>query len=298
MLKIEHAKIEHWQEIEKVLSRVWGDDDYVAIGWRYNVENPENMITLTALWDDRPVGTCHIALKDKTAWFHAMRIDPDFQGKGIAVELSRFAIAEAKARGIKRCMAAIDSDNIPSQKMTKRVGFELLYEYEALSPAEGNTNCSEVLDENLWHKAPLEEAEEFLALHLPQLLYPQDMLMIGWTLVTPKVEEVKDALCWDERDDGGEGEKSCFFNSWRCANAVAYAAIYDFDEDALVMSPVIDDLSRWQEALIALEQTMQKKEKAVFCIWLTPEDPLYDITIKAGYKKLPDKGYQIWQLLL
>ena len=318
MLKIVHGEEKHWQKIEKVLARVWGEDDYVAHSWLHNLQNPEAMLTIVALWDDTPVGTCNIALReDASAWFHAMRIDPDYQGRGISGEMTRFALDEVAKRGIKRCLAAIDGDNIASQKSAARAGFERVYVYEALVPSSRSEIDIDdaASDAALWCEVSLCEAGEYLEMALPYLNYPRDNMMIGWELISPKLEVLVDSLCWESWHDDSEqaGDsiaegassecsdeeegKRCFFQGWKKDAARAYAAIYAFDEEAVVMSPVCSDIIAWHEALNALERVMQKENK-LFCIWLTPDDPLYEATLQVGYSLKEENSYQIWQLLI
>ena len=293
MLAVSLGSLTHWQEIEQVLNRTWGEDDYVQHYWCNWVEHPEEGLTAVALWEGLPVGTCHVAYHENhTAWFHAMRIDPGYQGRGIAGELARFCIEQVRQKGYKRCLAAIDMDNIASQKATLKIGFELCYTYEALRKTVTTEDASDkaaVIEP--WQAVPLCRVDEYLALLKPYLSYPRDKVMIAWELVEPSVAAIKDAICWGE-----EGEdKRCFFFRWQ---DYAYAAIYDFDEAAVVMSPVCSDLNKWQYALGSLEAQFAAKGNQPFVIWLTADDPLYLPTIEAGYRVDDMYGYQVWQLIL
>lgn len=302
MLSIAFATQAHWEEISAVLARVWGEDDYVAESWLDWLEHPEEGLSIVALWDDVPVGTAHVAFHDDgVLWFHAMRIDPAYQGKGIAGEMNRFAIAELKQRGYTCAYAAIDIENLPSQKAARKSGFELLYTYSALTtqlksdsattPPESTLAAphSPLAEIPLWSRAPLSDVGSYLALLKPHLKPPREWLMIGWEICAPEEEDLAEALCWGETL-----EDSCFLRRWSSDTADAWAAIYDFDEFALIMSPACSDISQWPAALQGLQATLGGQP---FHIWLTPDDPLYDPTLQAGYRVDPENGYQIWKLV-
>ena len=294
MLSVTYAAKEHWPQIEQVLARVWGDDDYVAESWLHWLEHPEEGISIVALWDGIPVGTAHVNFRrDGALWFHAMRIDPDYQGRGISGEMNRFAISELKKLGYSTAYAAIDMENIPSKKAAERSGFELLYFYRALAyprdTAESGeeataSDAAQDCNSSTWQKAPLTEVPAYLAQITPYLQPPREWLMIGWEICDPDEKSVAEAICWDE---------DCYLRKWSSPDADAWAAIYDFDEDAIVMSPACSDPSQWSAALQGIKATLGEKS---FFIWLTPDDPLYEASLAAGMVVKPDNGYEIWRL--
>ena len=303
MLEIVLAAMEHWPVIERVLARVWGEDDYVADSWRYWAQHPEEGMTLVALWDDEPVGTCHLGYTDNhTVWFHAMRIDPDYQGRGIAGAMNAFAIPELRRLGYRQGLAAIDTENIPSQKAATKSGFRHLYSYDTLSlaakEAHGDAEeCPSLTEEDaaegsVWSEAALDEVSDYLELLRPHLRYPRDRVLIAWELQQAEEQRIKEALCWLDPEGGGN---RCFFYHWTQRGAKAWAAIYDFDEGALIMSPACSRIEEWPNALHSLEAKFQKLNKA-FQLWISKDDPLYAPTLAAGYVLIPEQGYQIWRL--
>lgn len=55
----------------------------------------------TAAVDGVVVGRAHIAVGDGVWEFYSVRVDPDFEGRGIASRLVRFALADADAAGVE-----------------------------------------------------------------------------------------------------------------------------------------------------------------------------------------------------
>lgn len=288
MLEIVRGTAEHWPQVKDMLNYVW-EDDYVPEAWLEWAEHPERGLNPVALLDGRVVGTCHLSfLDDKQVWFQALRIHRDFQGRGIAGALNRFSCKTLKEMGFERALAAIDADNINSQKATSRSGFQHLYDYQALGRSEWPHMADDPLP--LWHNAPLtlEEVSAYLEVMRPQLVYPHDLVMLSWQLNLPTPELLLPELSFEETN---------LFYRWQQDGETAWAAFIDFDDEdiGLVMSPVCSDPAVWPQALRSLEKTITQKGRT-FIFWMTEDDPLFAATKEAGFEVMSEHGYQIWEL--
>jgi RimJ/RimL family protein N-acetyltransferase len=72
---------------------------------------------------------------DETVWECGWSVLPDFQRQGVATAAAALLIAHTRALGAFRCMHAFPSvDNVASNAVCRRLGFELLGETEVEYP--------------------------------------------------------------------------------------------------------------------------------------------------------------------
>ena len=286
MLRITYGQPEHWQDIKQVIQGI-DPHDYVLDEWPHWLEHPESGMTLVALWEDKAVATCHISyLDDETAWFHGMRVDVHYQGRGIAGVCNRFAVEALRSKGFRFARAAIDSDNVNSQKAATRSGFRHVYTYEYLTPAR---HAPVHPTENCWREVPLtlSNAQEYVDTISPQLTAQNRMLLLCFSLSPTTPQNVL--------EDMQMGSDNAFWG-FQQDNFKAWAGVFleDPADPTLVMSPVCNDVRQWHIALEAFEHQMAQMQRR-FGMWITPDDPLYRLTLDLGYVIEPTSGYQIWE---
>ena len=288
MLRITYGQQEHWQDVQKVIEGISPDEhDYVLDEWLHWLDHPESGMTLVALWNDKAVATCHISYVDEhTVWFHGMRVDIHYQGRGIAGVCNRFAVESLRQKGFRIAMASIDSDNINSQKAATRSGFRNVYTYDYLTPSD--TSDASAVD-GVWEELPLtiENATPYVDALLPHLMEKQRMMLLCFSLAPVNPQSVVEEMQMGSVN-AFMGFQQGDFRAW------AGVFVEDPNDPALVMSPACTDISQWHIALRALECQMAKEQRE-FGIWVTPDDPLYQPTLDHGYVAIPSSGYQIWE---
>ena len=110
-----------------------------------SIQNIENIIDewketlgFCIMYGSEKVGI--IALTEKQdkqlSWGEAIK--EDFRGKGIAKEAFKLIIKEAQKRGYSKIVSSCAKSNIASQKLHKKVGFDLVKEEVNLA---GNEMC-------------------------------------------------------------------------------------------------------------------------------------------------------------
>jgi GNAT superfamily N-acetyltransferase len=64
--------------------------------------------------DGRVVAVCAAAGRGETAWLQAMRVDPDFQGRGVATALTAYVLDECLRLGCRsaRLFTAVTNDPV------------------------------------------------------------------------------------------------------------------------------------------------------------------------------------------
>ena len=300
MLEISLAREEHWSEISKVLTRVW-EDDYVPYLWLDWIKKTEQGLTIIATFDGKAIATSHAHfISPEIAWLQGLRIDPDYQKRGFAGQIAQFVLNELAKRGFKRALAAIDADNIPSQKSAQRGGFKMIYAYHALQPRQQpNSHSSTVA----WQQVEIaSNVTAYYDLLEQSLTKVRDMVLLSWALQPLDKATIANELSGDP--EAGITDSSQLY-AWNEGNNSAFAGIYNLrpfndlaegeisDEPGIVMSPVSNNIETWPQSLADLEGTFQQLRQKFF-IWMAEDDPLYEMTIKSGYTINEDQSYQVW----
>jgi RimJ/RimL family protein N-acetyltransferase len=106
-----------------------------------------DMFRVVLLPEGNPVGSTGFWAKDwrgqpvyETGW----AVLPEFQGRGIAASAVRAVAARAAATGDRRCLHAFPSvQNAPSNGVCRKVGFELLGDYDFEYPPGHIMRCND-----------------------------------------------------------------------------------------------------------------------------------------------------------
>ena len=109
--------------------------------WRkaYSEKKPEGYF-FVAIGDGKLIGHVNFDFKRKGRGRHIADfgwiMHPDYQGKGIATNLLKFALDFAEKKGFKKAEAEISVPNTASLKLAKKLGFKI----------EGRKKISMILD--------------------------------------------------------------------------------------------------------------------------------------------------------
>lgn len=113
---------------EAVLSfcaHIWGGYDYLPKVWDEWLSDPRG-IFLTALLDGIPVAVARACFPSPDeAWLEGMRVDPRYQGAGIAREVTTALVEAVERRGARAVRLLTMSYNLPIHRICERLGLRL-----------------------------------------------------------------------------------------------------------------------------------------------------------------------------
>jgi len=106
-----------------IAAQVWEGEDYipdVIDAWL----QPDAPPLLAACVDDELIGFARYArLFPSYAWFEGLRVDPAWQGRGVARALMEHLLERARLDGVRRVGASTYVDNFASQHLMETHGF-------------------------------------------------------------------------------------------------------------------------------------------------------------------------------
>ncbi len=150
-LEIRKGKTEDFIQVDSMLDRIWGKDDYVHEYWQQWVEDKDKGIVLVAEFEGKIIGTTYVSfMPGNDCWFQAIRVDPDYRRLGAGSKLTYASLEESKLAGLKTAYLGIDGSNEASIKMTERMGFKGMTAFTALlKPAEINISFNSCNNYNI-----------------------------------------------------------------------------------------------------------------------------------------------------
>jgi GNAT superfamily N-acetyltransferase len=132
------ASFDDRARILEIAAQTWEGDDYipdVIDDWLA----PSGARLIVAVLDGRVVG---LARYDRTipgyAWFEGLRMDPAYQGRGIAKAITGHLVELAKADRVERMGLSTYMDNHASQKVSAGFGFAKVVGFAACSASSEN----------------------------------------------------------------------------------------------------------------------------------------------------------------
>lgn len=145
-----------------IAAQTWEGDDYipdVIDGWLASATGQ----LIVAELDGRVVG---LARYDRTfpgyAWFEGLRMDPAYQGRGIAKALTAHLVAMAQAERVERMGLSTYFDNTASQRVSAGFGFTPVVGFAACSAGVAALKQHAVISPRVV-TVPLPEAAEVVA---------------------------------------------------------------------------------------------------------------------------------------
>jgi ribosomal protein S18 acetylase RimI-like enzyme len=103
------------EEAFRFMSELW-DDDLDA--------------SRVALVDGEPAGICKLAIRGDSGWIGGIGVAVPHRGKGVAKELMRGVLDEARDRGLREVWLEVLVQNDPAIKLYEKLGFEHVRELE------------------------------------------------------------------------------------------------------------------------------------------------------------------------
>ncbi|MCH5184257.1 MAG: GNAT family N-acetyltransferase [Oscillospiraceae bacterium] len=79
------------------------------------------------------------ALPEEVTVLHMLGVHPSYRGKGLAKELVKWAIADAKKRGQKAIRLDVLTGNLPAERLYPALGFRWMGRFDVYYPDTGRT---------------------------------------------------------------------------------------------------------------------------------------------------------------
>ena len=84
---------------------------------------------------------CPFKIEKKNFAYHlGIGVDPDYQGKGVGLLLTKFMLKVIRAEGLKGIYSDVGSNNIASLKLQKKMGFVEIKRYKDSKRTKGTYN--------------------------------------------------------------------------------------------------------------------------------------------------------------
>jgi GNAT superfamily N-acetyltransferase len=135
------ARLDDTTDVLKLTSQIWEGDDYVPQVWQNWLDDPDGAL-LVAEHAGRVIGLAKLSrLTAQDWWLQGLRVDPEFEGRGVASQLHRSMLAEWESIGAGYLRLATASFRKPVQHLCEQSGFAKVDEFtpfkaESLSSSE------------------------------------------------------------------------------------------------------------------------------------------------------------------
>jgi GNAT superfamily N-acetyltransferase len=126
-LEIRPAGPQDQAGVTEFCSRIWEGRDYVPRIWEEWISDPEGVL-LVALWDEKPISVVRASFYTPgEAWLEGMRVDPDYQGRGVATAVFTELMEAVEERGAHVARLLTAWRNVEVHRMCDHLGFELCF---------------------------------------------------------------------------------------------------------------------------------------------------------------------------
>lgn len=167
---------------------IWEGHDYVPYVWEEWLDDPDGLLAV-AEYSGVVVGLGKLSrLAEGQWWLEGLRVNPDYQGRGIASRLHDYQVAQWQKFGGGALRLATASFRQPVQHLCERTGFEQVAEFTAYhsEPIPGGFAAGAGLF------TPVSTNEVTVALEFarraPPLTLSAGLMDLGWQWAAPSVE--------------------------------------------------------------------------------------------------------------
>lgn len=130
------------QRMFEMTKTIWDGEDYIPHVWAEWLADPDGKLTV-AEYHRRIVGFGKLTrLTDNDWWLEGLRVDPDFEGHGIASQLHDDLIETWKVIGGGAIRLATSSKRIQVHRICSRSGLEKIGEYRYYKADAINNECN------------------------------------------------------------------------------------------------------------------------------------------------------------
>jgi ribosomal protein S18 acetylase RimI-like enzyme len=270
----------------------WGedDDDYIQYVFDDWLVDPRGEFT-AAVVDGEVAGIAKLTdMGDGEWWLEGLRIDPAFRRQGVAREFNRYHVELAKRLGGKVIRYMTGGQNVGSQAIGARAGFQHIITYRAyVADASGEFTQPLLLT-----------TDDFLALthwiDSPLMLQMQGVYRAAWTVKTLTEAEIRRAL--EAQIVYGLKDATGHLTAW------AVLRPDEFDEDSEDGEPHrlrVDHLDGEMSAVTELARRIRAlaatRQRSVVSAGVGDYPPLIEALQSAGYQ-LNQEHPGLWVLEL
>ncbi len=274
----------------EITRHTWGDDgDYIHEVFDDWVNDRTGEFT-AAIVDDRVAGIAKLTeLGEGEWWFEGLRVDPAHRRKGIAEAINRYQVDLARRLDGKVIRYMTGAENIGSQMIGFRAGFEHILTFAAhLADAAADFALPVPLTLN-------DVPSMVQWLHSPLMHYQYGVYRAGWSVRTLTEREIRVMI----------GVRRAYGLRDRQGRVTAWAALReesdDNEDDVKERRLRVDHLDGEHEAAIELAQALRALAAAQRCAivsaGISDYPPLIDVVKEAGYRLNPDK-FGLWVMEL
>ena len=270
----------------------WGEDDgdyiqYVFDDW---LADPRGEFT-AAMLDGEVVAIAKLTdMGDDEWWFEGLRVDPAHRLKGIAAAFNRYHVELAKRLGGKVVRYMTGGENIGSQAVGAKAGFQHILTFAAhLADATNEFALPALLT--------LDDAPELSRwINSTLMRYQHGVYHAGWKAKTMTESEMRSLI--EAQQAYGQKDGAGRVNAW----AVLRSAEYDEDsEDNEDRRLRVDHLDGEMTAVADLARSMRSlaavQNRPVVSMGICDYPPLVRAVGEAGYQPNPDQ-FSLWVLEL
>lgn len=189
-LKIRGMRVSDRDDILEISRRIWGGHDYlpsVVDEWLRD----RNCHFYGVEVDGRVVAVANLRVVEdgRTGWMEGLRVHPEYRGKGLANEITKYFVEEGARFGVERLRYTTSTENEASLKLAAMAGFSRVLELavfwhiepEHVSPVEGYP--------------PIEKVDAGKAYSLLQIrldVIPSGVLVYDWKALDNTLPNLKE----------------------------------------------------------------------------------------------------------
>jgi ribosomal protein S18 acetylase RimI-like enzyme len=127
-LEVRPARPEDRDAVLAFCAHTWTGGDYIEYVWDDWLKDDRGVL-LVGLFEGKPVAINHMQLiSDDEAWLEGIRVDPAYRREGFGRIMTSRGLVAAREQGANVARLITSTDNLASQKMVARFGFDRVAE--------------------------------------------------------------------------------------------------------------------------------------------------------------------------
>jgi GNAT superfamily N-acetyltransferase len=229
----------------EVTRNIWDGHDYLPSVWDEWLADNEGMLCVAlgkiAAKEDCMVGLGKLThLGGDNWWMEGMRVQPEYQGRGIAAQLHEYLVNFwlEYCGGVVRLTTS--SNRLPIHHLCERTGFTRIGERTFFTAPAIQAGPADQLPFQLLTAVELPAALDFL-LNSPTLAFSEGLIDLGWRHARPGLEQMQTRLengklwWWGERqgllsfwEDNEDEEVTPSLKFLACSPGEASALLLDY----------------------------------------------------------------------
>jgi GNAT superfamily N-acetyltransferase len=212
----------------EVTKNIWDGNDYLPYVWDEWLADTEGELCVAEI-GDRMVGLGKLShLGWGNWWMEGMRVQPEYQGRGISSQLHEYLHNFWLEHGNGFVRLTTSSKRLPIHHLCERFGFSKINERSFFVASLLLDNTAEALPFQLLTSPELPDALDFLQ-NSPTLRFSCGLIDLGWRYAVPRLEYLQKLLddgrlwwwqerkgllgFWEDDDEDVKMPSLCFLSS-------------------------------------------------------------------------------------